>query len=107
MPEPTQHWFWSANNSSDFGSATGRFFIKTAFTRVKIAAFAPMPKASVSSAVAVNAGVFLNCLTAKRESWMNPLILFSLLVPQRHHGIHFRRAARGDETCQCRCRKND
>ena len=50
------------------GSATGRFFIKTAFSRVKIAAFAPIPSASMRMAVAVNPGVLRSCRIAKRTS---------------------------------------
>ena len=40
------------------GSSTGSGFSSTALTSVKIVVFAPMPSASDSAAIAVNAGVF-------------------------------------------------
>ena len=39
------------------GSFTARGRNNTAFTTLKIAVFAPMPSASVSTAIAVNAGL--------------------------------------------------
>jgi len=39
-------------------------FSSTACTRVKIAVVAPMPRASVRTAVAVNPGAFVNCRNA-------------------------------------------
>jgi hypothetical protein len=63
--------FLSPNFSSLSGLATGRLFIMTAFTKVKIAALAPIPKARVSTAVAVNPGVFRSWRRAKRISCRN------------------------------------
>jgi hypothetical protein len=64
VPEFTQQSFVSPTRTSVFGSATGRLRSSIAFTSVKIAAFAPIPSASVSTAVIVKPGVFRNCRTA-------------------------------------------
>src|SRR5271170_2260441 len=61
--------------TSIFGSATGSFFSSTEFTSVKIAAFAPIPSASVSSTVIMNPGVFRNCRSAYCTSCMSVVII--------------------------------
>jgi len=45
---------------SSAGLVTGNGFSKTAFTTLKIAVFAPMPNASVSTAIKVKPGCFIN-----------------------------------------------
>ena len=64
VPEFTQQLSSLPIRTSVFGSATGRFFSNTACTSVKIAAFAPMPSASVRTAVMVKPGVLRNCRSA-------------------------------------------
>src|SRR5213083_2404323 len=43
----------------------------TAFTMLKMAVFAPMPRASVRAATAVKPGFFRSMRKAKRRSWKN------------------------------------
>src|SRR5262249_16772118 len=50
------------------GSAKGNGRIRTAFTRLKIAVLAPMARARVMSAIAVNAGRFSKLRTPYRTS---------------------------------------
>src|SRR5580658_1216490 len=78
MPELTQQSSVSPTRIKVFGSATGRLRSRTAFTSVKIAALAPIPRARVRTAVAVNPGVFLSCRSAYRMSCISvATILFS------------------------------
>ena len=51
---------FSETNTSRPGSLNGGGRSSTALTTLKIAAFAPMPSASVSTATAVNPGFFSN-----------------------------------------------
>src|ERR1044072_8800287 len=61
-------------------AASGRN--NTALTTLKIAVFAPMPSASVSTAIAVNAGFFANPRNANRISLNNKSItLFPIVRP--------------------------
>src|SRR5437016_7101525 len=69
-------------SDSRYGSALSN----TALTTLKIAVFAPMPRASVSTATAVKPGFFSNWRTANLRSF----------ITQRHHRIDFRRAASGE-----------
>src|SRR5579862_5800435 len=54
---------------SSCGLATGSDFSRTAWTSVKIAVVAPIPRASVSTAVKVNPGDFLNWRRATLSSF--------------------------------------
>src|SRR4029077_10857213 len=83
------------------GSEYGRLLSMSAFTMEKIAVFEPNGSARVTITVAVKPGLRRNCRNPKRRFCPSPVI-FPSLVPQRHHGIDFRRAARGDVTCQQR-----
>ena len=63
------------------GFATGSDFSITWCTSVKIAVVAPMPNASVITAVAVNPGAFRSCRSASRKSaTIRPPILFNARV---------------------------
>src|ERR1051325_5507585 len=73
-----------------FGNGSGRS--RTALMTVKIAAFDPMPRASVSAAAIVNAGRFLNVRVASRRSCQRSLNKWSLGAP----------AVIGDGGCACR-----
>src|SRR5881392_913164 len=64
------------------GNGNGRS--NTPFTTLKIAVFAPMPSASVSTATAVKPGFFSNWRRAKRRSF----------ITQRLYRIDLRRATR-------------
>src|ERR1700722_11594517 len=59
-PPFTQQSSRSPTRNSIFGSATGNDFINTACTSVKIAVFAPIPSASVSTTVIAYPGDFRN-----------------------------------------------
>ena len=50
--------------------------MSTAFTTVKIATFAPMPRASVNTAADVKPGRRINARTANLKSFNNPIIIF-------------------------------
>ena len=56
VPLPTQQALRSPMRTRDLGSETGRSRSRTALTRVKMAAFAPMPRARVRTAVMVKPG---------------------------------------------------
>src|SRR5207248_1614848 len=93
----------------------------TALTRLNIVVLAPMPKASVRIATAVNPGLFASIRSPKRRSWISVLTTHlqtqdpgitrgfripkpdprvpGLLISQGHHGIDLRRAARGHQSC--------
>src|ERR1700733_8931366 len=77
----------SPTTTSCCGSLTGSILSKSAFTTVKIAVFAPMPKARVTMATAVNPGLLRNWRSAKRRSWSSPFIVNSSLVTQSDHWI--------------------
>ena len=49
---------------------TGRDFIRTAWTKVKMAVFAPMPSEMVRTTVAANPGDFWNWRKANFKSFM-------------------------------------
>lgn len=57
---------WSCTTTTFCGSRIGRRRTRTALTTLKIAAFAPIPRASVRSTVAVNFGLFLSTRAAYR-----------------------------------------
>src|SRR5690348_1794942 len=59
----------------------------------KIAVFAPMPSAKVSTAIAANPGALASTRNAYFTSWIKPFMSASL-VPQCDHGIDLRRSAR-------------
>src|SRR5690348_18251818 len=59
----------------------------------KIAEFAPMPSASVSTAIAADPGALASTGNAYYTSWIKPFMSASL-VPQCDHGIDLRRSAR-------------
>ena len=67
----TQQLSSLAMRYSSLGLATGNDFSNTACTRVKMAVVAPIPKARVSTAVAVKPGAFENCRIAYRASSMS------------------------------------
>src|SRR5207249_9281147 len=67
------------------GKGNGRN--KTPFTTLKMAVFAPMPSASVSTATAVKPGFFRNCRKANFKSF----------IAQSLHRIDSRRAACGQK----------
>src|SRR5437867_7362407 len=89
----------------------GRGRSSTAFTTLKIAVLAPMPRARVSTATAVKPGFF--------SSWRKAN--FRSFIPQRLHRIDLRRAPRRqpagkqssgdqkhDDACECqRVRRRD
>ena len=60
----------SLNQTSRPDSVYGNGRNKTAFTTLKIAVFAPMPSASVSTATAAKPGFFSSWRKAKRRSFM-------------------------------------
>src|SRR5438034_2680088 len=72
----------TTNSRSGSGNESGRN--KTALTTLKMAVFAPMPSASVSTATAVKPGFFSNWRMANLRSFT-----------QRLHRIHARGTARG------------
>jgi hypothetical protein len=59
------------DNRSRF--CTGRRCKSVAFTKLKMALFAPMPSANVRMAAAVKPGLFLNILAAYRRSCLAPV----------------------------------
>ena len=59
---------WSCRTTTRFGSWIGSGRTRTALTTLKMAAFAPMPTARVSSTVVVKAGLFLSTRNAYRTS---------------------------------------
>jgi hypothetical protein len=61
---------FSDTNKSRFGSWNGAGRSSTALMTLKIAVFAPMPSASVSTATAVKPGFLSNCRQANRRSFM-------------------------------------
>src|SRR5437667_8017502 len=74
---------FSETNTSRPGSLNGGGRSSTALTMLKIAAFAPMPSASVSTATAVKPGFF--------SSWRKAN--FKSLITQRLHWINLGRTA--------------
>src|SRR5216684_3043122 len=58
-------------NTSCWGSLTGNSLSRTALTKLKIAVFAPIPSASVSTATAVNPGFLLSMRRPYRTSSTN------------------------------------
>src|SRR5437016_3619027 len=79
--------------SSGFWTAIGRS--NTALTKLKIAVFAPMPRASVSTATAVKPGFFIDWRKAKRRSF----------IAQRLHRIDLCRSSGGQPAGQQRNRE--
>src|SRR3974390_958532 len=67
-PPSTQQSSLSPSRYSDFGSATGSDFSRTAYTSVKMAVLAPMPKAMVRITVRAKPGDFRICRNATRIS---------------------------------------
>ena len=61
LPEPCGNVFMNITRRSGSGNGTG--FSRTAFTTEKIAAFAPIPTASVRIATIVKPGAFASVLT--------------------------------------------
>src|ERR1043166_430582 len=87
------------NSTSRSGSLTGNFFSSTVSTTLNRAVLAPMPSASVKSAIAVKPGFFQNICKPYRKSCQRLFTRFSsvcLFVSQCHQGIDFRRAPRRD-----------
>src|SRR5271163_2750744 len=104
-------------------AAPGRGLSRTLRTQLKIVVVAPMPSASVSTAMAVKLGDLRSMRRLKRTSWkrfsismslppaptpsaalreccdglLAIFIVVRLLVPQSHHGIDARSAPRGKE----------
>src|SRR5579885_1850903 len=68
MPPLMQQFSWSPTRISSSGFATGRDFRRTAWTRVKMAVVATMPRARVRMAVTVKPGALPNCRIAYRTS---------------------------------------
>src|SRR5437867_12073832 len=93
---------------SRLGSLNGNGRSSTARTRLKIAVFAPIPKAMITTATTVNPGFLASIRKANRKSWSRlsmsvlPVNNLSLFVPQRDHRVYFRCAPRRDETSQQR-----
>src|SRR5947208_1211200 len=83
--------------------ATGKFFRSTAWIKVKTAAFAPMPKAKVSTAVVVKPGVLRNCRSAKRQSCRNVENMLSPSVWRVAAG-HLPTVNRGNACISCTSR---
>src|SRR6478672_2636643 len=81
--------------SSLYGSGRSN----TALTTLNMAVFAPIPRARVMTATAVNPG-FLRSVRIAYLRLRRRASMISLLVAQRHHGIHFGRAS-----CRNICRK--
>src|SRR5258708_27875829 len=71
-------------SASGYGSGRRR----TALTMLKIAVFAPIPRASVTIATAAKPGFLRNCRSASRK----------LFITKRGDGIDACGAARGNET---------
>ncbi len=63
------------------GSLSGNGRNNTALTTLKIAVFAPMPSASVATAIAVNAGFFNNPRIANRMSLITESIFWFRVQP--------------------------
>src|SRR5689334_3889685 len=82
---------WRVSTDTGFTSSSacgyGNPRSRTAFTVLKMAVFAPMPRASTSSATAANPRLLFNVRKAKRTSWVN-----AILDPACQSGEH----ARGD-----------
>src|SRR2546427_7802329 len=76
------------NMASRSGSLNGNGRSSTALTTLKMAVFAPMPSASVSTATAVKPGFFSNCRMANFRSF----------ITQCLHRIDSRRAPGGQPT---------
>src|ERR1700760_3416906 len=72
-PPLTQQSSRSPTRYNVFGSATGRDFINVACTSVKIAVFAPIPNAIVSTTVIAKPGDLRNCRNATQMSPMKSL----------------------------------
>ena len=66
-PPQLQQRILSPIRHSSSGFVTGSDFSITWCTSVKIAVVAPMPRASVMTAVAVNPGAFRSCRSASRS----------------------------------------
>src|SRR3989454_12001952 len=79
---------FSETNTSRPGSLNGSGRRRTALTTLKIAVFAPMPSASVSTATAVKPGFFSNWRKANLRSF----------ITQCLHRIDFRCAPGRQET---------
>src|SRR5580704_357602 len=77
-PPLTQQSSTSPIRTSSLGLATGKDLSNTACTRVKMAVVAPIPSASVNTAVAVKPGALANCLSAYRISSLSRIMLFAL-----------------------------
>src|SRR5262249_30357982 len=74
------------------GSSNGSPRMRTAFTNVKTASFAPSPSASATTATAVNHLSLTSRRTAYLMSWSRVVTSTrSLLVAQRHDRVHLRR----------------
>ena len=65
----------SPTTTSCCGSLIGSMRRSTAFTTVKIAVLAPMPRARVSTATEVKAGLFSSSRSAYRRSWYKVSII--------------------------------
>src|SRR6266540_3381616 len=88
---------FSETNTSRPGSLNGGGRSSTALTTLKIAVFAPMPSASVSTATAVKPGFFSSWRMANLRSVMerNMGQGFGSLIAQSLHGIDARRISHG------------
>src|SRR6185312_5025970 len=77
--------FWNAEviNTSLSESGNGRGFNITASTMLKIAVFAPMPKARVNRDMTVNAGDLRSVRSPKRRSCSSVVTHFSLRLEFR------------------------
>src|SRR2546428_4615729 len=113
----------STKATSESGFLTGSGLNRSSFKTPKIAVFAPMPSASVSTATAVEPGFFSNWRKANLRSFIVrcqwsvvsrssfdsalriPHFAFESFVPQRFHWIDFGGAARGHEAGQERHRQ--
>src|ERR1700679_4318169 len=84
------------------GSVTGRLRSNTAFTSVKMAALAPIPRASVRMTVMVKPGVLRNWRNPYVRSWIK-----TLMQPSLHNGVLHRTAhcmASADQSTMLDCR---
>src|SRR6476646_6243097 len=79
------------------GARYGSGLRRTPRTTEKIAVFAPMPSASVTSATTVNTGVAINERYACLRSWITKASSGSL-GSKRLQGVEARGAARGNRT---------
>src|SRR5689334_20391584 len=78
----------------------GTGFSTVELIQLKIVEFAPMPSASVSTAITVNPGDFSRVRIPYFKSCSSVLISLLLFVPQRHDWIDAHRPSRRQIACR-------